>query len=80
MFESAVMDGAPIFSLFRGPLPLADLPASTVKGSLALGGNDVRVTPDTRAKPLWRSTSNDCTRAPAGDSPVSVNWILLLTS
>ena len=28
-------------------LPLADLPASTVKGSLALGGNDVRMTPDT---------------------------------
>jgi len=25
MFESAVMDGAPIFSLFRGPLPLVDL-------------------------------------------------------
>jgi len=25
LFESAVMDGAPIFSLFRGPLPLADL-------------------------------------------------------
>ncbi|TXC67043.1 hypothetical protein FSC37_18655 [Piscinibacter aquaticus] len=28
-------------------LPLADLPASTVKGSLALAGNDVRMTPDT---------------------------------
>jgi homoserine dehydrogenase len=25
LFESAVMDGAPIFSLFRGPLPAADL-------------------------------------------------------
>lgn len=25
MFESAVMDGAPIFSLFRGPLPAVDL-------------------------------------------------------
>ncbi len=25
MFESSVMDGAPIFSLFRGPLPLVDL-------------------------------------------------------
>jgi homoserine dehydrogenase len=25
MFESSVMDGAPIFSLFRGPLPLAEL-------------------------------------------------------
>jgi homoserine dehydrogenase len=25
LFESAVMDGAPIFSLFRGPLPVADL-------------------------------------------------------
>ena len=25
MFESTVMDGAPIFSLFRGPLPAADL-------------------------------------------------------
>lgn len=25
LFESAVMDGAPIFSLFRGPLPLVDL-------------------------------------------------------
>ncbi|MHC1782977.1 MAG: homoserine dehydrogenase [Anaerolineaceae bacterium] len=25
MFESTVMDGAPIFSLFRGPLPLVDL-------------------------------------------------------
>lgn len=28
-------------------LPLADLPASTVKGSLVLAGNDVRMTPDT---------------------------------
>src|SRR5690606_29242503 len=25
LFESAVMDGAPIFSLFRGPLPAAEL-------------------------------------------------------
>jgi homoserine dehydrogenase len=25
LFESTVMDGAPIFSLFRGPLPVADL-------------------------------------------------------
>ncbi len=25
MFESAVMDGAPIFSLFRGPLPAIEL-------------------------------------------------------
>lgn len=25
LFESAVMDGAPVFSLFRGPLPAADL-------------------------------------------------------
>jgi homoserine dehydrogenase len=25
LFESAVMDGAPIFSMFRGPLPAADL-------------------------------------------------------
>jgi len=28
-------------------LPLTQLPASTVKGSLALGGNDLRLTPDT---------------------------------
>lgn len=28
-------------------LPLYDLPASTVKGSLALAGNDLRITPDT---------------------------------
>ncbi len=28
-------------------LPLSDLPASTVKGSLALAGNDLRITPDT---------------------------------
>lgn len=28
-------------------LPLADLPATTVKGSLVLAGNDVRMTPDT---------------------------------
>ena len=29
LFESAAMDGAPIFSLFRGPLPLAELQGFT---------------------------------------------------
>lgn len=29
LFESAVMDGAPIFSLFRGPLPLTELQGFT---------------------------------------------------